>query len=147
MVQQAFPGGIIWITAGRESADELVTRLREVGKGLKDDLAGYDTNSAASIATATSCARKPRCGRRWNAREIEPFRAESPRSRLLFTTRDGSIRDAVGAEQVIAGLLTPEQGGLLLAKWATLKPEDLPRKPRTTVATHPTCMGAQFFWS
>jgi hypothetical protein len=118
-MQQAFPDGIIWITAGRESADELVTRLREVGKGLKDD----------------------------QTRAISSPSVPSPRSRLLFTTRDGSIGDALGAEQVIAGLLTPEQGGLLLAKWATLKPEDLPRKPRTTVATHPTCMGAQFFWS
>ena len=32
VVQQAFPDGIIWITAGKESADDLVTRLREVGE-------------------------------------------------------------------------------------------------------------------
>src|SRR5438128_2608434 len=43
VVQQAFPDGIIWITAGKESAVDLITRLREVGKGLNDDLIGYDT--------------------------------------------------------------------------------------------------------
>src|SRR5712692_2500531 len=34
VVQQAFPDGIAWVTAGKESAYDLVTRLREVGKAL-----------------------------------------------------------------------------------------------------------------
>ena len=32
VVQQAFPDGVVWVTAGKESAYDLVTRLREVGK-------------------------------------------------------------------------------------------------------------------
>jgi DNA-binding NtrC family response regulator len=40
-VQQSFPDGIIWITAGKESDYDLITRLREVGKALKDDLSRY----------------------------------------------------------------------------------------------------------
>ena len=42
VVQQAFPDGVIWITVGKESAFDVVTRLREVGKALNDDLARYD---------------------------------------------------------------------------------------------------------
>jgi len=129
VVQEAFPDGIIWITAGKESTIDLVTRLREVGKGLNDDLTGYDTQ-LGSINRYRNILREKAAlivvDDVWDPRDIEPFRAESPRSRLLFTTRDGGIAGAVGAEQVIAGLLTPEQSRLLLAQWAKLKPEDLP---------------------
>ena len=38
VVQQAFPDGVIWITVGKESTFDVVTRLREVGKALDDDL-------------------------------------------------------------------------------------------------------------
>src|SRR5258708_39196870 len=40
VIQQAFPDGIIWVTVGKESTYDLVTRMREVGKALNDDLAG-----------------------------------------------------------------------------------------------------------
>src|SRR5205085_3088246 len=129
VVQQAFPDGIIWITAGKESAVDLITRLREVGKGLNDDLIGYDTQLGSINRYRTILREKAALivvDDVWDARDIEPFRAESPRSRLLFTTRDGSIADAIGAEQVVAGLLTPEQSRMLFAQWAKLQPKDLP---------------------
>ena len=129
VVQQAFPDGVIWITAGKESADDLVTRLREVGKGLNDDLAGYDTQLGSINSYRTILKKKVALivvDDVWNARDIEPFRADSPSSRLLFTTHDGEIANAVGAGQVVAGLLTPTQSRLLLAQWAKLRPEDLP---------------------
>src|SRR4051812_47910633 len=44
VVQQAFPDGVIWVTAGKEPAYNLVTRMREVGKALKDDLSRYDND-------------------------------------------------------------------------------------------------------
>lgn len=130
-IQQAFPDGIVWITAGRESASDLVTRLREVGKGLKDDLSGYDTEPGSKNRYRTILRDKAALivvDDVWNARDIEPFLADSPRSRLLFTTRDGAIASGVGAEQVMAGLLTPEQSGQLLGKWARVKPQDLPEQ-------------------
>jgi hypothetical protein len=43
VMQQAYPDGIIWVTAGNNSAYRLIDRLREVGKALNGDLAGYDT--------------------------------------------------------------------------------------------------------
>jgi len=44
VVQQAFPDGIIWVTAGKESSFDIVLRLREVGKALRDDLTRYDNS-------------------------------------------------------------------------------------------------------
>jgi hypothetical protein len=129
VVQQAFPDGVIWITAGRESAEDLVTRLREVGRALKDDPAEYDTQLGCVHRYRTILRKKAALivvDDVWNARDIEPFRADSPRSRVLFTTRDGGIAAAVGAEQVVAGLLTAGQSRELLAKSTRLN--ELPKE-------------------
>ena len=62
----------------------------------------------------------------WEARDLEPFLAESPRSRLLFTTRDANIAAAVGAREHIADLLTFEQSREVLARWSALETAKLP---------------------
>src|SRR5437763_15268876 len=58
VVQQAFPDGVIWVTAGRESAYDLVTRMREVGKGLKDDLSRYDNELGCRNQSRTTIRKK-----------------------------------------------------------------------------------------
>ena len=129
VVQQAFPDGIVWITAGKESAYSLVDRMREVGKAFKDDLAGYDTELGCINRYRTIMQEKAALivvDDVWRSADVEPFRAESPRSRLLFTTRDSSIAAAVGAQELFADLLTVEQSRDLLARWCDLKPESLP---------------------
>jgi hypothetical protein len=62
----------------------------------------------------------------WDARDIEPFRAESPRSHLLFTTRDESIAAGTGAQLITPGFLTPEQSRQMLARWSGLSADALP---------------------
>ncbi len=47
VVQQAFPDGIVWITIGKESAFDALTRMRELGKALGDDLSRYENELAA----------------------------------------------------------------------------------------------------
>ena len=47
----------------------------------------------------------------WRVEDIEPFLAESQRSRLLFTTRDSRIAEGVGAVEYPAGLLSPDEAG------------------------------------
>jgi hypothetical protein len=42
-VQQAFPDGILWVSVGREQSASFLTRMREVAKGLGDNLEAYDT--------------------------------------------------------------------------------------------------------
>ncbi|MCC6589123.1 MAG: TIR domain-containing protein [Bryobacterales bacterium] len=129
VVQQAFPDGIIWITAGKEGATDAVSRFREVGKGLNDDLTGYDTELGCINRYRSVLRRKAALivvDDVWNARDIEPFRAESERSRLLFTTRDGTIAGAVGATVLTAKLLSAEQSRQLLGEWTKLAVNGLP---------------------
>jgi len=121
VVQQAFPDGVIWVSVGKESTYDLVTRLREVAIGLGDDPNDYE-NELRAINCYRNTIRKKAAlivvGDIWDAEDIEPFRAESLRSRLLFTTRDSSIAAAVGAREHIAELLTEEQSREVLARWS-----------------------------
>jgi len=130
VVQQAFPDGIIWVTAGRESTYDLVTRLREVGKALKDDLSRYDSELGSTNQYRNTIRRKAVLivvDDVWKVRDVEPLRAESsPRSRILFTTRDASIAAALGAREHTADLLTVEQSREVLAKWSGMESEKLP---------------------
>jgi len=62
----------------------------------------------------------------WRASDVEPFIAESPRSRLLITTRDTSIGAWFGAREFTANLLTEDESRQVLAKWSGRTVEELP---------------------
>src|SRR5262249_24559767 len=66
--------------------------------------------------------------------DLEPLRAESPRSRLLFTTRDASIGRFVGAREHRADLLDLAQSRELLASWASLPAAKLPASADEVIA-------------
>ncbi|MBZ5520925.1 MAG: TIR domain-containing protein [Acidobacteriia bacterium] len=129
VVQQAFPDGVVWVTVGKESTFDVVTRLREVGKALDDDLSRYDNELGCRNqyrSTIRSKAALIVIDDVWKAADIEPFRAESPRSRLLFTTRNAEIGAAVGAQEHTAGLLTKEESREVLARWSGTEVLKLP---------------------
>jgi WD40 repeat protein len=128
-VQQAFPDGLVWVTLGKESARILKDQLREIGKALGDDLAGYDTETGCINSYRSIIRRKAALivvDDVWKPSDLEPFRADSRRSRLLFTTRDSTIAAAVGAEEIITSLLTDEQARNVLARWCGLEPKEFP---------------------
>ncbi len=58
----------------------------------------------------------------------------SPRSALLFTTRDASTASALGALDHPAGSLTREESRAVLARWAALDPAHLPGEAEELVA-------------
>ena len=62
----------------------------------------------------------------WRARDLDSFRADAPRSRVLFTTRDASIAQAYGSQVLAPGFLSKEQSRELLARWSGLSVGDLP---------------------
>ena len=129
VVQQAFPDGVIWVTIGRESTADTVTRMREVGKALDDDLSRYDNALGAKNqyrSTIRSKAALIVVDDVWDSRDLAPMLAESPRSRLIFTTRDKSIAAAVGAYEHVADLLTEEQSRVMLARWSKTSLAKLP---------------------
>jgi hypothetical protein len=57
---------------------------------------------------------------------LELFLADSPRSRLLFTTRDAGIARFIGAREHRVDVLDAYQSRELLALWAGLSTEQLP---------------------
>src|SRR5271166_5766862 len=130
VVQQAFPDGVVWITIGKESAFDALTRMREVGKALGDDPSRYENELAAKHQYRSTIRKKAALivvDDVWRSSDLEPLRAEdSPRSRLLFTTRDASIAAAMGAREHVADLLTEEQSREVLARWSRTDVTHLP---------------------
>jgi WD40 repeat protein len=130
VVQQAFPDGVVWITIGKESAFDALTRMREVGRALGDDLSRYENELAAKNRYRSTIRKKAALivvDDVWRSSDLEPLLAEdSPRSRLLFTTRDVSIAAAVGAREHVADLLTAEQSREVFARWSRTEITSLP---------------------
>jgi hypothetical protein len=120
VVQQAFIDGVVWITVGEVPRDDVAARLREVGKALGDDPAAYDGERAAQNRYRSVIRDKAALivlDDVWSARDIEPFRAESPRSRLVFTTRDAGIASGTSAHLLTPDFLSPEESRAMLASW------------------------------
>ena len=137
VVQQAFPDGVIWVTVGKEPADSLVNRLREVGKALNDDLERYDTELGCVNQYRTTFRNRAALivlDDIWRSTDVAPFLAESPRSRLLFTTRDASIAAALGAREHIAGFLNTSECQQVLARWSDVSYEKMPREADAIIA-------------
>lgn len=130
VVQQAFPDGIVWITIGRESAFDAITRMREIGKALGDDLSRYENELAAKNQYRSTIRNKAALivvDDVWRSSDLEPLRAgDSPRSRLLFTMRDASIAAAMGAREYVADLLTEKHSRDVLARWSHTESTSLP---------------------
>lgn len=121
VVRKAFPDGIIWQSIGKESAFDLTTRMREVGKALKDDLSRYENELACKNQFRSLIAGKAALlviDDVWRVEDIAPWLARSPRSRVLFTTRDTSIAASVGAREHWADLLSASQARELFTRWA-----------------------------
>jgi hypothetical protein len=121
VVRDAFPGGVAWCTVGKESTTDFVDRMREVRRALGEEPGDKETQLECVNRYRTLMAQKAALvivDDVWRTEDIEPFVAESPRSRLLFTTRDGSIAGAVGADEQRLDVLTDDKARELLARWA-----------------------------
>jgi WD40 repeat protein len=129
IVQTAFPDGIIWVSIGRETQESLL-QLREIGKALGDVVSAYDTPTASINRLRSVLQEKAALvvlDDVWDTQQIEPFRVQASRSRLVYTTRDRTIALAFGAQEIPVGVLTPEQAETLLSEWAG-KPQPLFRE-------------------
>jgi hypothetical protein len=130
IVQQAFPDGVIWVPIGKEPVFDTLTRMQEVGKAFNDDLSRYNNELGAKNQYRTRIREKAALivvDDVWKVKDLEPVLAEgSPRSRVLFTTRDEEIASAVGAHEHKAQLLSREQSRQVLARWSGFEADFLP---------------------
>jgi len=118
VVRAAFPDGLVWITVGREATRDVGARLREIVRMVGG---GGDEGVAAEILYRTTMASKAALiviDDIWSKADLDPFLAESARSRFLFTTRDEAIGRFSGAREFRADLLGDAQARELLAVWA-----------------------------
>ncbi|MCX6599800.1 MAG: NB-ARC domain-containing protein, partial [Acidobacteria bacterium] len=129
VIQEAYPDGVVWVTVGQDPAHSLLNRMQQIRLALGDEPGANE-----SELHCTNCYRTTLRDRAalvivddvWRVQDIEPFLAESPRSRLLFTTRDGDIANATQATLHEAGLLTLEESRALLARSSGLGDAPLP---------------------
>jgi WD40 repeat protein len=128
VTQAAFPDGIIWVPVGKDPRD-LVPLLREAGKAVGDSLDGYDSLQSASNRLRNRLSDKAALivlDDLWDARDAAPFLLDSPRSRIIITTRDARTAVALGAQQQELAVLTWDQSLQLIALWADVEIAKLP---------------------
>ena len=118
VVREAFPDGLVWITVGREPTYDLAARLREIARvigGVSDGAVAAETLYRTTIADKAALIVIDDI---WSKADLDPFLAESARSRFLFTTRDAGIARFSGAREHRVDLLDERQSRELLALWA-----------------------------
>lgn len=129
-VKKAFPDGIFWQAIGKESTIRMDHRMRAVVEALQDPVGNLLKKQRSAIdeyrALMASKAVLLVVDDVWRVQDIEPWLTESARSRVLFTTRNSSIADSVGAQQHWADLLTLEQSRMMFVRWAGGDREKLP---------------------
>ena len=132
VVRQAFPDAILWFTIGRERTADPRAQLEEAARALHDDPSHY--------ATLPSARNRFRSILRnqavlivlddvWDIAAIQPFCVDSPRSRLLLTTRTSAIAAGLGATEHLADLLAETDARQILARWSDVAVEQQPPKP------------------
>jgi WD40 repeat protein len=129
VVQEAFPDGIVWITAGRETTLDVRRRMSEITNALGDNFAYGESDLACETQYRASIANKAALiviDDIWNKADLDPFLAESSRSRFLFTTRDASIARFSNAREYRLDLLDEAQSRALLSLWADIGDAQLP---------------------
>jgi WD40 repeat protein len=129
VVRAVFSDGIIWLSIGKEAIHRVTSLMRVVAQNFGQELAAniddqqaadwyrrYLSDKAALIVLDDV----------WSVRDVDPFRAESPMSCLLITTRDGSIPTGIGAVPVEPRFLAPAEARKVLALWSGLSIVTLP---------------------
>ena len=127
-VQSAFPDGVVWLNIGKNPRD-LLLLLREGARAVGDSLEGYDSVQSASNQLRNHLREKAVLlvlDDVWDPHDAAPFVIDSPRSRLLITTRDARTSVSLGARQQSLDVLTPEQSLELLALWSDCSVFGLP---------------------
>ena len=132
-VQAAFPDGIIWVKIGEKPTDtDLINQMRETAKALDKSTEGFDTLVGSSNLLRNLLKDKSVLlvlDDVWNAKHVSYFQTHGARfCRLLLTTRDADIGKAAGAQAHPLDVLTKELSRRLMASYAGLGEDDLPRE-------------------
>ena len=128
-VRRAFPDGVAWLDCSNDA------QFRRGLAGIGDALDAEHRSDYLALETArerlTGALHERAClivlDDVTDTRYVTPFlNSLSPRSRLLITTRDGSLVTALGANEHVVGLLPDDIARQMLAEWSECPTDDLP---------------------
>jgi WD40 repeat protein len=117
--RHAFPDGVYWLTLGQ--TPDLLRVLGQLGTLLGDSPLYY-----SEINTATQRLREVFADRAalivvddvWHPEHMQPLLIGGQRCRLLITTRQRTVVNAMGATECQVGVLAQDKAMTLLAEWA-----------------------------
>lgn len=121
VIHDAFPDGVVFVEIGKDATD-----LTGAAEAILNVL-GSGGQKFNSFEGALSELRRVLPGKSalivlddiWHTKHIKPFLIEAPRSRVVFTTRFGSIAQApgIGASEVRVDIMERSQAIALLQKY------------------------------
>jgi len=130
-VQEAFPGGVFWLTLGR-TPEPVIPWQAKLAARLKGSPVDIDTPRMGRATLAELFASRPPAlvilDDVWDVKDAEPFNALTPPSRLLITTRNREVAVGLGADVRELNELAAAQGLALLASYAGRPVAALPRE-------------------
>ncbi len=125
-VQQAFPGGVLWVTVGQHpEVVELQQDLAAVVGVAKEFHSKARGKSLLREALSDEAALLV-LDDVWDVDHASFLDVVGPGGRLLITTRNREILVGLDARECPIEVLAPEQARALLADWAGKAPEELP---------------------
>lgn len=125
-VRRAFPDGVYWLTLGQHP------RLESLQAALAARFGGRP--HVEDVAAGIRMLRERLQDKAillvlddvWQLVHAKAFDVLAARSRLIVTTRDGSVLTALGAQQLPIDALPPPAAAELMARWAGIEPAALP---------------------
>jgi hypothetical protein len=124
VIQAAFPDGQAWVRLGPGLGD-LATHMRSIAEQLGESTLGFDDTASSILRIRQILAEEAILlilDDVWAPEPVELLHADAPRSRLVFTTRLGSIAPRVGANEYELELLDAKRSLDLLQLWSKCDP-------------------------
>ena len=135
-VRQAYPDGVVWVACGQNlTDDDLLKRQRDLARHLGGDdrFASLVQGQVVLRQMLESSAVLLVLDDVWRATDAQAFDVIGPRCRMLVTTRDKGILDALHGELVSVSLLNKREALQLLADTVSVAPTALPAEAHEIV--------------
>jgi len=132
-VRQSYPDGIVWIACGQKlNDDDLLKRQRDLARHLGGDENFSSLEQGKGVLRPLLAAKAVLLvlDDVWRAADAQAFDVLGPRCRMLVTTRDKGILDALHGELVPVSLFTEPEALQLLADAVNLAAAALPAEAR-----------------